>query len=114
MEGWTIAAVVIAVVSVLVAVWQGWTSKQQLVLAKQTETRTEKALEAIRTESAETRRIVQDIKSNVDDRITKMLDTQVSAEHQRQANAKTISDALTAQLLGGLGKNLGGQAPSAE
>ena len=40
---------------------------------------------------AETRRIVQDIKSNVDDRITKMLDTQVSAEQQRQASAKSIS-----------------------
>jgi Flp pilus assembly protein TadB len=102
MEGWTIAAVVIAVVAVGIAFWQGWTSRQQLELARSTEARTERTLDEIRRETAETRRMAQDIKANIDDRINKILDNKLAAEQQSQATSKVISDALTAKFLGGI------------
>lgn len=107
MEGWTIAAVAIAVVAVGIAFWQGWTSKQQLDLAKDTEARTEKALDEIKRETAETRRLSQDIKANIDDRITKILDNKLAAEQQSQANSRAISDAMTQKFMEGL---MGGMA----
>lgn len=48
---WEIVAVVVAVVAVAVAFWQGWTSKQQLDLAKETEARTERTLDEIKRET---------------------------------------------------------------
>lgn len=117
MEGWTIAAVVIAVVAVAVAFWQGWTSREQLKLARSTETQVEKTLDEIRRETAETRRLSQDIKANIDDRINRILDSKLAAEQQSQATSKSISDVLMQGLIermsgGGAPQSSTGQPPA--
>lgn len=103
MEVWSILALVIAVVSVAVALWQGFISKQQLQLARDTEKRTEDTLTEIRKETGETRRVAQDIKSNIDERITKILDSKLAAEQQSQAASAQMSQMFTQKLFEGLG-----------
>lgn len=109
MSGWEIAAVVIAVVSVGVAFWQGSLSRQQLQLAKETEGRTERTLEDIRKETAETRRVAQDIKSNIDERITKILDSKLAAEQGSQQQSAAMSQKFMEALMSSMTKN--GQTP---
>lgn len=110
MSGWEIAAVAIALVSVGVAFWQGSLSKQQLQLAKDTEQRTERTLDDIRKETAETRRVAQDIKSNIDERITKILDSKLAAEQGSQEQSAVMSQKLMEALMSGIAKNT--QPPS--
>ncbi|MCZ4301558.1 hypothetical protein [Microbacterium oxydans] len=105
MSGWEIAAVAIALVSVGVAFWQGSLSKQQLQLAKDTEQRTERTLDDIRKETAETRRVAQDIKSNIDERITKILDSKLAAEQGSQQQNAAMSQKLMEAFMSGLTKN---------
>lgn len=97
MNDWvSVAALVVAVVAVGVAFWQGSTSKQQLDLAKQqlaeakaTEQRTERALEEIRRVTGETRQIAQDVKNGVEQQVNKIIDSKINAEgHSQQMGAK--------------------------
>jgi ABC-type transporter MlaC component len=97
--GWEIAAIAIALVSVGIAFWQGSLSKQQLQLAKDTEQRTERTLDDIRRETAETRRVAQDIKSNIDERITKILDSKLAAEQGSQQQTAAMSQKFMEALM---------------
>lgn len=96
----SITALVVAVVSVGVAVWQGLLSRKQLSLARETERRTSDALEEVRRVTGETKQLTADVKSNIDERITRILDNKLASEQQSQAASAAMSQALTQQLLG--------------
>lgn len=113
--------VVIAVVAVGVAVWQGRMSKdqlemskEQLGLARDSEGRTERALEEIRTLSRENRDLAAGVKSDIDGRINKFLDQQLDRMRQESAS-KDRDDQMSSeftkqfmeQMFGGTG--FGGQ-----
>ena len=103
MEIWSALALAVAVVSVLVALWQGFISKQQLQLARDTEKRAEDTLTEIRKETGETRRVAQDIKANIDERITKILDSKLAGEQQSQAVSAQMSQMFTQKLFESMG-----------
>lgn len=92
----SLAALGVAVIAALIALWQGKTSKDQLDLAKkqlaaaeQTEQRTERALEEIRRVTNETRQISQDVKNGIEQQVNKIIDSKISAEgHSQQMGAK--------------------------
>ena len=103
----SISALAVGLVSVGVAFWQGRISKQQLDLAKDTERRTEDTLKEIREATGETRRIVQDVKDNIDDRITKIIDSRIQSDQAKDAS----STAITKMFMEGLMKSIGQQTP---
>ena len=96
----SISALAVGLVSVGVAFWQGGISKQQLDLAKDT-------LKEIREATGETRRIVQDVKDNIDDRITKIIDSRIQSDQAKDAS----STAITKMFMEGLMKSIGQQKP---
>ncbi|WDM42538.1 hypothetical protein KV395_04305 [Microbacterium luteolum] len=81
----SVAALVVGVVAAIIAIWQANISKEQLKLAKDTEDRTERALEEIRRVTGETRQISQDVKNNVESQISKVIDSKLDAERNTQA-----------------------------
>lgn len=103
----SISALVAGVVAVGVAIWQGRISRQQLDLAKDTERRTEDTLKEIRAATDETRRIVQDVKDNIDERITKIIDSRIQSDQAKDAS----SNAITTMFMEGLMKSMGQQNP---
>ena len=103
----SISALVVGLVAVGVAVWQGRISRQQLELAKDTERRTEDTLKDIRTATDETRRIVQDVKDNIDERITKIIDSRIQSDQTKEAS----SSAITQMFMEGLMKSMGQLKP---
>lgn len=92
--GISIAGIVIAVVAVGVSFWQGRMSKQQLDLARDSEGRTERALEEIRDLSRQNRDLVSEVKSDIDGRINKFLDQQLSRIEQENAS-KALGDQMS-------------------
>jgi len=106
MEIVSIAALVVAVLSAGIAVWQGITSRSQLSLARLTEGRTNDALEEIRRVSRETRDLTENVKSSIDERISRMLDLKFEADAQSQATSKMVTDVFMQGLkdkINGLG-----------
>lgn len=113
-----IAGLVVAVVAVGVSVWQGRMSKQQLDLAEKSEGRTERALEEIRTLSRENRDLASTMKSDIDDRINKFLDHQLTtlreeAEGKRrdadlERAIKERDDEMSSQMAADAMRGLGG------
>lgn len=97
-----IAALVVAVVSALIAIWQGVLSRRQLKLAEDTEKRTTDALEEIRRVTSETKQISESVKQNIDDRITKILDNKLLAEQQSAATSAAASQAFMQAILQGM------------
>lgn len=89
-----IAALVVALASVGVAFWQGSISREQLRLARDTEQRTERALDDIRKATAETRQITQDVKNSIDSQITKILDSKIAAETSSQGMGQEFLKAM--------------------
>jgi hypothetical protein len=98
----SISALLVGLVAVGIAFWQGRISKQQLDLARETERSTEDTLKEIRTTTDETRRIVQDVKNNIDDRITKILDSRIQSEQAKEANSSEISRMFMEGLMKGI------------
>lgn len=98
-----IAALVVAVIAAGIAFWQGNISKEQLRLARDTEQRTERALEEIRRVTNETRQITQDVKNNVDTQISKVIDSKLAAEQSSQAMGQQIM----AKMFDSVGKQAG-------
>ncbi len=102
LEALSIAALVVAVISAGVAIWQGVISRQQLKLAQDTEKRTESALEEIRRVTGETKQISENVKQNIDERITKILDNKLLAEQQAAASSNAASEALLQMFMQGM------------
>lgn len=101
--GLSIAALVVAVVSALVAIWQGVMARDQLKSAKDTEGRTERALEEIRTLSRQSDQTLTDLKRDINDRITKILDQRIANDQQGQE--------MGARFMEEMFKGLGQQPP---
>jgi signal recognition particle GTPase len=95
----SIGALVLAGVSAALAFWQASISKEQLRLARETEQRTERTLESINKSTSETRQAVQDVKNSIEDRITKILDSRLEDEKNRQTTSANISAVLTEKLM---------------
>ncbi len=98
----SICALVVGAVSVGIAVWQGRISRQQLELAKDTERRTEDTLKEIRVATDETRRIVQDVKDNIDDRITKIIDSRIQSDQAKDENSSAMSQMFMQAIMQGM------------
>lgn len=99
-----VAALIVALISVGIAFWQGSISKEQLRLARETEGRTERALENIQAVTAETRALSQAVKDSIEDRITKILDSRLAAEQQSQSTSAQMTTAFMQKLFDGMGK----------
>lgn len=117
MEPLSIASLVVAVIAAGVAIWQGVSSHRQLDLARRTEDETKRALQEIRDLSRDNRTTATEIKSSIDERITKILDLRLDAERQeldaerQEMEAKRASAAqgadLANQVFGWFGKQVG-------
>jgi len=101
--GLSIGALVVAVISALVAIWQGVMARDQLKSAKDTEARTERALDEIRTLSRQSDQTLSDLKRDINDRITKILDQRIANDQQGQE--------FGAMFMGKLMEGLGGDQP---
>ena len=100
-------SLVVAVVAVAIAVWQGRLSKSQLKLAQDTTATTERSLSEIRDLARDNEKTVRDIKSSIDERITRILDTRLDAEQQElraKAQKDEESSAMAKSMMSGLGK----------
>lgn len=107
-----IVSIVIALVAVVIAVWQGMLSKRQLDLAKETEGRTERALDEIQRLTTETKSMTEAIKKDVEERITRMLDSRLEDDRRKAESSEQASQAFLQMLLGGMnpGATPGGPA----
>ncbi|UAJ80168.1 hypothetical protein IT072_03725 [Leifsonia sp. ZF2019] len=103
MDPISIVALGVAIVSAVVAIWQGILSRRQLQLARDTEGRTNAALEEIKRVTAETRQLTNDIKQNIDDRITKILDSKLITEQQGAASGQAFAEMLMKKAVEGMG-----------
>lgn len=105
-----VVSLVLAVVAIAVALWQGVTSQNQLTLARATNTTTETALAEIRRLTEDNRRIAEELKTAFDQRIGRVVDQALSSA-ERRADAEHQSDQLatgmTEKFLGFLGETLG-------
>ena len=72
------ASLTVALVATGIAVWQGQLSRRQLELARETQGKTEDALKEIRDLTAETRHLTREVKTSIDDRITRIIDREVA------------------------------------
>ncbi|UBQ02745.1 hypothetical protein [Curtobacterium sp. TXMA1] len=102
-----VAALIVALVSVAIAIWQGVMARDQLKLARDTEGRTERALEEIRTLSRQSDQTLADLKRDINERITKILDQRIANDAQGQE----FGAMLMQQMLGGFGQSQGQQQP---
>lgn len=112
-----VAGLIVAIVAVGVSVWQGRMSKEQLALAKESEGRTERALEEIRTLSRENRDLAAGVKSDIDGRINKFLDQQLDRMRQEtaaKARDDEMASEMTKQFMGGLGAMFTGALEGAD
>lgn len=100
MEGLAVFALAVAVVAVVISSWHGLMAEEQLRLSRQTEAETRKTLEQIRREMVETRRISNDLADKINDRISKVLDSNLMAESQGQALEQALSDLLERDAAG--------------
>lgn len=69
-------SLIIAIIALLVALWQGWLSKQQLDEAKQTKNDTEKLLDEIKDKVNYIQTISNETRSDVKDQVSKLIDKQ--------------------------------------
>ncbi|HWL03125.1 MAG TPA: hypothetical protein VNQ52_12240 [Microbacteriaceae bacterium] len=103
-----IVAIALAIISVAVALWQGFIARSQLKSAQETERRTEVVLDEIRRTSGETRLIADDIKSNLLQQVNSILESKLAGE----ANTQSMSRQLMEGLLGNIGKKTGEGPPA--
>lgn len=114
MDPISIAALIVAVISAAIAIWQGVLSRKQLALAEDTEGRTTAALEEIKKVTAETRQLTNDIKQNIDERITRILDNKLLAEQQSAAQSQQISSMFAQKLFESMGMTPPAEDPNAQ
>lgn len=110
-----VIGIVVAVVAVGVAVWQGRMSRDQLELARDSEGRTERALEEIRKLSQENRDLVAGVKSDIDTRINKFLDQQLGRLDQEAASRARddqMSSAMAEKFFGQMFEGMGMARPT--
>lgn len=87
MDASSIVAIVLAVVAIGIAIWQGATSQQQLTLARKTNGETEQNLADIRRVTEENRKIAEDLKTTFESKIGRIFDQYVEGL-QRKADAE--------------------------
>jgi uncharacterized protein HemX len=113
-EALSIASLVVAVIAAGVAIWQGVTSQRSLDAARLTEERTDRALEEIRRLSQENQAIVSEIKSEIDTRITRILDLKLDNERKSADMSSQFSAELIKGMFGGMFGGQPGQDPQAK
>lgn len=69
-------AIIISILAVIVAFWQGNLSKQQLEQAKQTKSETDRLLEEIKLKVTKVESISDETRKDVKDQISKLIDKQ--------------------------------------
>ncbi|MEX1078419.1 MAG: hypothetical protein WED09_04860 [Homoserinimonas sp.] len=94
MEGLAVFALVVAVIAVVISSWHGLMAEEQLRLSRLTEAETRRTLEQIRREMTETRRMSNDLADKINERITKVFDSNAIAESQGQALEQALSEML--------------------
>lgn len=94
MDGLAVFALLVAVIAVVVSSWHGLMAEEQLRLSRLTEAETRRTLEQIRREMVETRRISNDLADKINERITKVLDSNAIAESQGQALEQALNEML--------------------
>lgn len=102
-------SLLVAITAVSVAVWQGRTSKSQLDLAKEqlglarsSEGETKAALQEIRDISRDSKLTIADLKSSIDERINKILDSKLENEKQSAAMSNEMGQAFMKSIFSGL------------
>lgn len=75
----------VAASAAVIAIWQAQLSKQQLALAQATTADADRSLSEIRDLARSNEMAVSDIKSAIDERITRILDLRLEAEKQELA-----------------------------
>lgn len=95
--GISIFGLVVAVVAVGVAFWQGSISKKQLSLAEKSEDRTERALEEIKTLSQENRDLAAGVKKDIDGKINQFLEQQLDRLRQ-ETESKARDDRMSSDM----------------
>lgn len=69
-------SIIIAIIALLVAVWQGFLSKQQLEQAKETKSDTEKLLDEINSKVQKIETLTDETRKDVKEQISKLIDKQ--------------------------------------
>lgn len=72
----SIITIVLSIVAIAIAVWQGFIAKQQLDDSKRTKEETEKILSAIKEKVDEVQGISDETRRNVQEQVTKLIDQQ--------------------------------------
>lgn len=86
MEAIPVLAIIISIIAVGVAVWQGFLAKNQLEQAKLTKTETEKLLDEIKSKVQRIETISDETRKDVKEQISKLVDKQ-------DENLKTLLNA---------------------
>lgn len=69
-------SIIIAIIALLVAIWQGFLSKQQLEQAKETKSDTEKLLDEINSKVQKIETLTDETRKDVKEQISKLIDKQ--------------------------------------
>ncbi|POH57106.1 hypothetical protein [Arthrobacter glacialis] len=85
-------SLIVAVTAVAIAVWQGRLSKEQLDLATETTAKTEQSLAEIRDLARDNEKSVSEIRTALDERITRILGLRLDAEKQELATKARRDD----------------------
>lgn len=94
----SIVSGVVAIIAVIIAIWQAQISKSQLTLARDVEKRTTEALKEIRDISRDNQKSIDGIKKEIDDRVTKFIDT--VTEDRRKSNE--MSNTFAEEMMKGI------------
>lgn len=110
MDWLSVASLVVALAATGIAVWQGVLGRRQLRLAEETEGRTEAALAEIRELSRENKALAESIKSEIDDRINRILDLRIDSERQSNEMSNQMAGEFFKQIFAGMGESAGPDA----
>lgn len=106
----SIISATLGVVAIVVAVWQGILSRNQLTLARETQNSTETALGDIRRLTEENRKIAEELKAEFDRRIGRIVDQALEAADRRaetEARSDMQGEEFAAKLFGWVGETFG-------
>lgn len=95
-------SLVVAIIAAGVALWQGMISKQQLDMARSSESKTEKALDEVRQLSRENRDLIAGVKKEIEDRITRILDQRLENQAQSDEMANKFAEQFMGQMFTGV------------
>lgn len=99
-------SITLAIVAILISLWQGYLSKQQLDLANQTKSETEKLLEDIKSKVNKIELLTDETRKDVKEQVSKLIDKQdENMKTLLNTPAKSEQNQLIMQLLPELLKN---------